>query len=88
MSRAAVVLISLALVGCAGNKAKQIAQPAQIIEVPVKVYVPIDDKLTEPCPIATGSLSEMPEVARKRLKSLEQCNADKAAIRAKQGKPL
>ena len=83
-----IVLSALALTACAGNKPKQpIEQPAKIIEVPVKVYVPIDPKLTEPCPIATGKLSDVIEVARKRKAALEQCNAQLKAISKQQGSP-
>lgn len=84
----ALAIIALALTACAGNKPKQpIEQPAKVISVPVKVYVPIDQKLTEPCPIATGKLSDVIEVARKRKAALEQCNAQLKAIGKQQGAP-
>lgn len=88
MSRAAIVLIALALTACQSNKPLVVKQPGKIIEVPVKVYVPIPDNLTAPCPIAEGKVAEVLEVARKRRASLEACNADKSAIRKIQGKPV
>lgn len=88
MSRAAIVLIALALTACQSNKPLVVKQPGKIIEVPVKVYVPIPDNLTAPCPIADGKVAEVLEVARKRRASLEACNADKDAIRKIQGQPV
>lgn len=61
--------------------------PPTIVEKVVRVYVPVPDELTKPCPIATGPLSQIPDVARARRQSLENCNADKAAIRKIQGTP-
>lgn len=83
-----VLLIVLAVAGCATRKPLVVKQPGQIIEVPVKVYVPIPDNLTAPCSIAEGKVAEVLEVARKRRASLEACNAEKAAIRKIQGKPV
>lgn len=88
MSRAQILLIALALTGCASNKPKEpVQQLARVVEVPVKVYVPIEAKLTEPCEIASGKLSDVIEVARKRKAALEQCNGKLDAIRKVQGKP-
>lgn len=89
MSRAIIVLIALALTGCPKvGDVKPVEQPAKVISVPVKVYVPIDAALTESCPIATGKLADVIEVARKRKASLEACNAKLDAIRKQQGAPL
>lgn len=83
-----VLLIVVAVAGCATRKPLVVKQPGKIIEVPVKVYVPIPDSLTEPNPIAEGKVSDVLEVARKRRASQEACNADKAAIRKIQGQPV
>ena len=82
-----VLLIVVAVAGCATRKPLVVKQPGKIIEVPVKVYVPIPDNLTAPCPIAEGKVAEVLEVARKRRASLEACNAQLKAIRSVQGKP-
>lgn len=82
------LLIVVAVAGCATRKPLVVKQPGKVIEVPVKVYVPIPDNLTAPCPIASGRLSEVLVVARKNVASLEACNADKAAIRKIQGQPV
>ena len=83
-----VLLIVVAVAGCATRKPLVVKQPGKIIEVPVKVYVPIPDNLTAPCPIAEGKVGEVLEVARKRRASLEACNAQLKAIRKIQGQPV
>lgn len=91
MSHSLVLLIAslFFLVGC-GREVKQVPPTVaqKIVEVPVEVYVEIPDDLTEPCPIAVGPLHQIPEVARARKKSLQDCNIDKATIRKIQGKPV
>lgn len=88
MRIAAMLAIAAMLTACQSNKPLVVKQPGKIIEVPVKVYVPIPDNLTAPCPIADGKVADVLEVARKRRASLEACNADKSAIRKIQGKPV
>ena len=88
MRIAAMLAIAAMLTACQSNKPLVVKQPGQLIEVPVKVYVPIPDNLTAPCPIAEGKVGEVLEVARKRRASLEACNADKAAISKIQGQPV
>ena len=83
-----VLLIVLAIAGCATRKPLVVKQPGKVIEVPVKVYVPIPDNLTAPCPIAEGKVGEVLEVARKRRASLEACNAQLKSIKGVQGKPV
>lgn len=80
-----VAIAALAVAGCATRKPLVVKQPGKIIEVPVKVYVPIPDNLTAPCPIAEGKVADVLEVARKRRASLEACNAQLKAIRSVQG---
>ncbi len=87
-TKALTVLLCAAVAGCATRKPLVVKQPGKVIEVPVKVYVPIPDSLTAPCSIAEGKVGEVLEVARKRRASLEACNADKSAIRKIQGKPV
>ena len=86
--RPLIVAAVLTLAACTPPQAQRPDPPPKIVEVPVKVYVPVPDDLTEPCPIAKGKLSEIPKVARARRASLESCNADKAAIRKIQGTPV
>lgn len=78
----------LILAACTPKQAQRPDPPPKIVEVPVKIYVPVPADLTEPCPIAKGTLAEIPKVARARRQSLESCNADKAAIRKIQGTPV
>ena len=75
------------LAGCATGKAAtgKVCPPAEIIRVPVPYYVPVDDSLTSPLPIAHGGLADMPAVSRDRRKVLEQANIDRAAVRKLQG---
>lgn len=85
MRIAAMLAIAAMLTACQSNKPLVVKQPGKIIEVPVKVYVPIPDNLTAPCPIAEGKVADVLEVARKRRASLEACNAQLKAIRSVQG---
>lgn len=71
----------LALAGCA--TAPKASPQVELIEVPVRQYVPVSHELRAllaPCPIATGPLREVVRVARLRREGLERCNGDKAAI--------
>lgn len=76
----ALGLLSLALAGCGGRNVKP-----QIVYVDRFVYVEVPAELTDPHPIAEGPLAHCPVVAAARRAELEQCNADKAAIRAIEG---
>lgn len=86
--RPLIIAAVLILAGCKASQPTRPDPPPTIVQVPVKVYVPVPDDLTEPCPIAKGTLAEIPKVARARRQSLESCNADKAAIRKIQGTPV
>jgi len=76
------VLIFALLAGCKSAPVIEVTPAEPIREIR---YVTIPDYLTEPCPIVTGNLVEVIEVARARKAALESCNADKAAIRGIQG---
>jgi len=76
----ALGLLTLALAGCG----RTVVKP-QIVYVDRYVYVEVPATLTNPHPIAEGPLAHCPVVAAARKAELEQCNADKAAIRAIEG---
>lgn len=85
MSRALWLLIAalVALAGCT-ETVKPVTLP-QVVRVEVPVYVPVPDALTEPCPIAepaSMAVQEAVKVANARKVALQNCNEDKAAIRA------
>jgi len=73
----------LALAACSTTAPRE-AQPAvEVVEIPVSRYVEVSAamrKLLAPCPIATGPLRDVVEVARLRREQLEACNGDKAAV--------
>ena len=73
-------LLTLALTGCG----RTIVEP-RIVYVDRFVYVEVEPELTTPHPIAEGPLAHCPVVAAARKAELEQCNADKAAIRGIEG---
>lgn len=60
----------------------------RIVEVPVKVYVPIDPKYTRRPAIPEGPLREIPRVARERKKALEICYGNLETIEKLQGTPV
>jgi hypothetical protein len=85
MPRALWVLIALLplLSGCP-ETVKPVPVP-QVVRVQVPVYVPIPAELTQDCPIAEPTslkVEEAVRVANARKVALENCNADKAALRA------
>lgn len=84
MSRALWLLIAIpALSGCP-ETVKPVVVP-QVVRVEVPVYVPIPAELTADCPIEQPKslkVEEAVRVANARKVSLQNCNADKAAIRA------
>jgi len=59
-------------------------EPPKVVYVTVTKYVPVPEELTKDCPIAepeTLKVLEAVDVANMRKTSLENCNADKKAIR-------
>jgi hypothetical protein len=84
MSRTLWLLIALALLAGCEAAVKPVAPP-QIVHVVVKEYIPIPDELIQDCPIAepaTLKVQEAVRVANARKVSLQNCNEDKAALRA------
>lgn len=83
MSRAGRLLIAAVAAAAAGccPKAEVIRLPGPVEYRERLVYVPIPSELTEQHEIATGPLSECPQVAAKRKAELQACNADKRATR-------
>lgn len=76
----ALGLLTLSLAGCG----RTLVEP-RVVYVDRTVYVEVPASLTDPHPIAEGPLAHCPVVAAARKAELEQCNADKAAIRAIEG---
>lgn len=71
------------LTGCPST-VKPVAVP-QVVRVEVPVYVQIPGDLTADCPIAEPAslkVEEVVRVANARKVALQNCNTDKAAIRA------
>lgn len=83
-----LTLASVALLGACATTAPTPAPRVEVIEAPVRVYVPIDKALTRRCPIASGPLSEIPRVSRERRRALEECNAQLEAIEKLRGTPV
>lgn len=85
-SRHAVLIAAvLALAGC--QSAPVQPQLPKTVYVEVDRFVPLDPSLLQDCPIAEPQsrlVSEAVHVANARKLALQQCNADKAAIRAAQ----
>jgi len=81
LTAAALVLLA----GCQATKADPPLVRTEVVTLPQAKFVgltPELEELTEPCPIAEGTLAQVVEVARLRKEALEGCaNADKAAIR-------
>lgn len=74
-------LLALSACGTAGKR--QAPPPVEVVEIPVSRYVEVSAavrKLLAPCPIATGPLRDVVEVARLRREQLEACNGDKASV--------
>lgn len=62
----------------------------QVVRVQVPVYVPIPSELTQDCPIAEPKslkVEEAVRVANARKVALQNCNADKAALRDLKAEP-
>lgn len=84
MPRALWVLTAVVLLGGCAAAVKPIPVP-QVVKVQVPVYVPIPAELTQDCPIAEPTslkVEEAVRVANARKVALQNCNADKAALRA------
>ena len=77
------------LAGCA-PAVKPVVVP-QVVRVVVKEYVPLPAELIADCPIAEPAsmkVSELVKAANARKTSLENCNADKSALRALKPPPV
>jgi hypothetical protein len=84
MSRAVWLLAFVALLAGCDEAVKPVPVP-QVVRVEVPVYMPIPAELTQDCPIAEAASLQVEEavrVANARKVSLQNCNADKAALRA------
>ena len=93
LARAVRVALGLALLVLAGCKSAGATQPdvpvSTVIEVPVKVYVPIEANLTKRCPWPLGAKpSQAVEVAKKRRECLEAYERQLDAIGKVQGQPV
>jgi hypothetical protein len=80
--RALPLLILPLLAGCFGDVKPTV--PPKIVYVTVKVPVPVDKRLTEPCPKVmptNRTVEEAVKVAGARGKSLDDCNVRMTEIR-------
>jgi hypothetical protein len=77
------------LMGCAKEVKEEPDTSVAVVPQPIVIteirYRDLPDELLVDCPIAEGAVHEIGEVARARKKSLEDCNADKASLRALRG---
>jgi len=77
-----LIVLILGTTACAPAPVK----PARVIER--VVYVPIPTELTAPLPVyerATETFGEAWQQAERNTRTLERCNADRAAVQAIQG---
>lgn len=82
-----VFLLTLLLAGCATTPCEPTIL-TRVVEQPVEVYVPIDDKYTEPCDWQRSApIEQVFEVNRGRKRCLEVYEADRKTIRQIEGKP-
>jgi hypothetical protein len=93
MSRTAGLLIVALLAGCAGKETRPDSAAVGVAPKPIVIteirYRELPPELLEDCPIAEGEVHEIGAVSRARKKSLQDCNADKASLRALSGtKPV
>lgn len=73
-------LLTLLLASC-----QSVPTPTvEVVELPVRQFVPIDPELTRDCPIAEGPIAAVLDVSRERKKALEVCNDQLRRIRALQ----
>lgn len=79
-----LILSPIALALCGASCGTTRPPRVEIVEIPVRKFVPIDDALTAPCPIAEGPLSAVLDVAKARREALVVCNDQLQKIRALQ----
>ena len=77
--RVIVAMLALMLTGCCKPETVRVPGPVEYRDR--LVVQPVASELLQPHPIATGPLSQCPDVAAARKRELEQCNAHKAQIR-------
>jgi hypothetical protein len=78
----AIVLATTGFTSC--TKRETIRVPGPVEYRDRLVVEPIPAELLREHPVATGPLAVCPQVAAARRAELEACNADKAALRARQ----
>jgi hypothetical protein len=85
-----IAAVAAALLSACGSAPMKRPPPAPaLVEVVVKVFVPIDPELTRPCVWRPSApLEEIPSVARERKKCLQFYEANLDAIRRVQGGPV
>ncbi len=83
VTRLAAVCAALLLAACC-PKPQTIRVPGPVEYRDRLVVEPIPAELLREHPVATGPLAVCPQVAAARRAELEACNADKAALRARQ----
>lgn len=82
-----LLLVVLALAGCAESRKPELPPVPEVIRVPVKTFVPISDELTQLCPwTRDGKPSEVFDVSHGRKVCLEQYEGQLKAIEAIQGR--
>lgn len=85
--RTLLLLVLAAVVGCAPERPDPPPE-VRIVEVPVEVYVPIDEKYTRPCTwIREGAIADIFEVTAGRKHCLEVYEADRETVRKIEGTP-
>ena len=88
MRRSAFALTAvLAIAGCkTAPEARPFVAP-EIVRVPVKTYVALPEELTGDCPISRAEsrkIGNLVDAYNRNIVSLQQCNAEKRAIRESQ----
>lgn len=85
-----VAAVAVLLAGCTSAPAPKSNPPApQVIETPVRVYVPIGGELTQRCTWPrTAKPSKALEVANKRKECLSKYETQLDRIERVQGKPV
>ena len=84
-----VVLLCLILTACTFGQVKPIPPAANIIEKPVKVYVPVKDELVAKCPWPKDiKPSQTVEANKKRRECLEKYELQLDGISKIRGKPV
>lgn len=83
MRRYPAALIALALAGCASQPEKP--SLPQVVHVPVVKLVPVDARLTQPCPVKRANARTVEAVVaayNANVAALEDCDARMGEIRA------